>query len=240
MSQPKVSSLPLHPPEAEAKHPRASKACSSCRSRKVRCDVLQVGVPCSNCRGDHFECAVQDRKKRRRKDHGPDTAAREASSAPRAMPEHIMLHQVPHYPFFRSFYPRGRPWLRARQAGSKGVLLPVPAHDPSAPSRGPGPDDLAFLKQRGALELPSKEALDHCVSSYFGVFHSFFPVIDKPSFLKQYRECDRDGILQGRGASLLLLQAILFTASSVRLAAPAGMSALLEYVTDCIRLCQSM
>jgi hypothetical protein len=40
---------------------RAHHACSSCRTRKVRCDYAVRGAPCTNCELDHVECAVVPR-----------------------------------------------------------------------------------------------------------------------------------------------------------------------------------
>jgi hypothetical protein len=37
---------------------RASTACQSCRSRKVRCNVLEEGPPCTNCRLDDVQCTI--------------------------------------------------------------------------------------------------------------------------------------------------------------------------------------
>lgn len=45
---------------------RASKACQCCRSRKVRCDVVESGIPCTNCRLDEVECCVTEGKRRKR------------------------------------------------------------------------------------------------------------------------------------------------------------------------------
>jgi hypothetical protein len=44
---------------------RASKACCCCRARKVRCDVVENGSPCTNCRLDQVECVVTESKRRR-------------------------------------------------------------------------------------------------------------------------------------------------------------------------------
>lgn len=46
---------------------RASKACLSCRARKVRCDVSQRGAPCMNCYLDNETCVVADRASRLRR-----------------------------------------------------------------------------------------------------------------------------------------------------------------------------
>lgn len=38
---------------------RAPRACVSCRDRKVRCDVVSGGVPCTNCRLDDVDCVLK-------------------------------------------------------------------------------------------------------------------------------------------------------------------------------------
>ena len=60
---------------------RASRACHCCRSRKVRCDVMESGTPCTNCRLDEVECVVTDSKRRKRPraegdntNHSPDSS----------------------------------------------------------------------------------------------------------------------------------------------------------------------
>ncbi|KAK3071754.1 hypothetical protein LTR53_008082 [Teratosphaeriaceae sp. CCFEE 6253] len=45
---------------------RASKACSCCRSRKVRCNVVEHGAPCTNCRLDEVECVVSESKRKKK------------------------------------------------------------------------------------------------------------------------------------------------------------------------------
>ncbi|EEP76800.1 cutinase transcription factor 1 beta [Uncinocarpus reesii 1704] len=45
---------------------RASKACCCCRARKVRCDVVENGSPCTNCRLDEVECVVTESKRRKK------------------------------------------------------------------------------------------------------------------------------------------------------------------------------
>lgn len=51
--------------------------------------------------------------------------------------------------------------------------------------------------------------MGECVSTYFKLFHFFFPVVDKPCFLAQYHLSDRDSILSVEGPSHLLLQSLL-------------------------------
>jgi Fungal Zn(2)-Cys(6) binuclear cluster domain len=45
---------------------RAAKACQTCRSRKVRCDVVESGPPCNNCRLDQVPCIVSDSRRKRK------------------------------------------------------------------------------------------------------------------------------------------------------------------------------
>ncbi|KAI3571646.1 hypothetical protein IWW34DRAFT_767714 [Fusarium oxysporum f. sp. albedinis] len=47
--------------KAAKRRRRASRACLSCRRRKVRCDVVQ-GSPCCNCKWDNIECVVVCRR----------------------------------------------------------------------------------------------------------------------------------------------------------------------------------
>jgi hypothetical protein len=39
---------------------RAANACTGCHARKVRCDVVLGGSPCTNCRRDSSVCRVKD------------------------------------------------------------------------------------------------------------------------------------------------------------------------------------
>ncbi|KAK6951941.1 Cutinase transcription factor 1 beta [Daldinia eschscholtzii] len=58
---------------------RAARACISCRSRKVRCDVVE-GAPCGNCRWDNVECIVQE--SRRRSSNAPQAAEAQLRAKP--------------------------------------------------------------------------------------------------------------------------------------------------------------
>ncbi|KAI1375148.1 transcription factor CTF1 [Hypoxylon crocopeplum] len=66
-SQSKKRSASTSEPNGTAKvtKRRAARACISCRSRKVRCDVVE-GAPCGNCRWDGVECIVQESRRRRK------------------------------------------------------------------------------------------------------------------------------------------------------------------------------
>jgi hypothetical protein len=44
--------------EVKSKRPRAHQACERCRSRKVRCDLVSHGSPCTNCTLDGCSCVI--------------------------------------------------------------------------------------------------------------------------------------------------------------------------------------
>ncbi|EXJ96037.1 hypothetical protein A1O1_01163 [Capronia coronata CBS 617.96] len=45
---------------------RASQACHNCRTRKVKCDLITFGSPCSNCVSDDVECLVVESRRSRK------------------------------------------------------------------------------------------------------------------------------------------------------------------------------
>ncbi|KAK3380126.1 fungal-specific transcription factor domain-containing protein [Lasiosphaeria ovina] len=49
---------------------RASRACETCHSRKVRCDAASLGVPCTNCVAFSIECRIPTPKRKK----VPDTS----------------------------------------------------------------------------------------------------------------------------------------------------------------------
>lgn len=64
---------------------RASKACQCCRARKVRCNVVEHGAPCTNCRLDEVPCIVTESKRRKKHSYHnlkPPTAGLKGSSQP--------------------------------------------------------------------------------------------------------------------------------------------------------------
>ncbi|KAI2630308.1 fungal-specific transcription factor domain-containing protein [Hypomontagnella submonticulosa] len=70
-------------PKSSAKmRKRAPKACLSCRSRKVRCDVSQRGRPCMNCYLDNETCVVTGRASRFRRGQRGENDNSQASYPP--------------------------------------------------------------------------------------------------------------------------------------------------------------
>ncbi|KAK1621660.1 fungal-specific transcription factor domain-containing protein [Colletotrichum phormii] len=177
--------------EAPAKR-RASKACTGCRARKTRCDVLQVGHPCTKCRAEGYECETKARKNRLGKKAIGSThvGVRQRTTA---QPEHILRQQVPYFNLFRTLKSSDQPDFE----------------------RGLSDEDLHFLVRKGAMDLPTKEDLDECISTYFKCFQPTFPIVDKAKFKKAYGDVEYEDSVQGKGQSLLLIQVIVFTAISM-------------------------
>lgn len=204
---------------------RASKACSGCRTRKVRCDVITTGIPCSKCRADGFECTILARKKRSARGssrirHGKSLLGKHQEESPATAPlaedldQHIVRHQIPHYPHLSELTWRGKSlraisWKyphsgnKAKNASSR-FILPSLSHE-----------DTHYLKTKGAFDLPPKSLLDDLVVNYFRTFHPFFPVVDKNAFLSVYRTVNCLEASTDYGISMLLLQSIIFTSCAV-------------------------
>ncbi|KAI0840077.1 fungal-specific transcription factor domain-containing protein [Hypoxylon sp. FL0890] len=82
-SQPKKRSTSASEPNGSTKvtKRRAARACISCRSRKVRCDVVE-GAPCGNCRWDNVECIVQESRRRRKNLFHSNPSSAQNNAAP--------------------------------------------------------------------------------------------------------------------------------------------------------------
>lgn len=130
--------------------------------------------------------------------------------------QHTILHQVPHYPFLINFahIPTNA------QVGFQLPELPTSphlanTHNVTFQDSERKVQDLRFLKQKGALDLPERKVMDEFVSHYFQFVHPFFPIIEKMTFLESYHRAGPAVPQSFSGPSLLLLQAVLFSASSV-------------------------
>ncbi|KAJ5825553.1 hypothetical protein N7474_002691 [Penicillium riverlandense] len=71
---------------------RASKACCCCRARKVRCDVVENGSPCTNCRLDQVECIVTESKRRKKSRVEVDNNNQTLDSPGEASEDNLALH----------------------------------------------------------------------------------------------------------------------------------------------------
>jgi hypothetical protein len=134
--------------------------------------------------------------------------------SPRTLPEHVISHQIPHWPFLVHL-------TKGDSAGQKNTLQPEQhAHadvntDTFIGTSAIGLEDLLFLKKKRVFDLPKNDSMDKVLSAYFTIIHPFFPILDKPLFLRLYDGIAIDQILSGHGPSLLLLYAVLFSGLSV-------------------------
>ncbi|KAK5658487.1 hypothetical protein OQA88_1877 [Cercophora sp. LCS_1] len=236
------------PPAKTAKR-RATRACGTCRSRKVRCDVTEQH-PCSNCKWDGADCIVQD--SRRRKKNIPPTGpvyapvvrnAPIASAvslagggfAPNPIPAAAPFpfndgHIAPAmYAPFMSRQPvlaQGQQ-LRQQQLAEMNVAAYGPKQGFNLPTFIKSPDlgrigveDLEYLQRKGCFELPPGPLRRKLLRAYIEHVHPMLPVLDLHWFLRlidpknpqPVPTDDRGNPLQGFGISLLLFQAVMFSA----------------------------
>ena len=186
---------------------RSNKACTTCRLRKLRCDAIVTGCPCTRCQSDGFSCVVEPRKKRQQ--HHDQTAQTRGSSTSShfAFPEHMMHHRIPHFASFRNLAPSGKEPINSMDL-NRNLILPIAPRESTYMSSKMAAEDVDFLRRKGALDLPPNNILQECISVYFRIFHPFFPIIDRCALLKQLQADDNT-------SSILLLQAVVFTASAV-------------------------
>lgn len=88
--------------------------------------------------------------------------------------------------------------------------------------------DVQFLELNGCFHLPLRPIQEEFVHQYFLYIHPCYPLIDEGEFWAMYLDRDRR---RGREKtmSLLLLQAMLFASSAVRL--PGGRRLIFELLT---------
>jgi hypothetical protein len=71
------------------------------------------------------------------------------------------------------------------------------------------PEDLEFLRFRGALSLPESGLRDELLRCYIQWVHSFMPVLNLQEFLRCVAENDPEG-----NVSILLFQAVMFVGTA--------------------------
>jgi hypothetical protein len=267
--------------EQKQRNRRASRACACCRTRKVRCDMVDVGHPCTNCRLDKYECEVPARRqrrsaaaRRRRQQGGTEKRARdeqvESMSRPMpsytnspshdqgildnidpnssnatggqslrriqpsvglsslTLPQHAILHQVPHYRFLCNYTSIPTTEDLDPDINQQSLMLLSNLRNRSGDDGESevasriDADEILFLKEQGAMNLPDRHIMNELISCYFRFIHPFFPVIDKTAFLYEFNRID--GWQHGNRLSLLLLQAVLFSSCGVREMFPASIN----------------
>ncbi|KAL4789157.1 fungal-specific transcription factor domain-containing protein [Aspergillus venezuelensis] len=235
-----------HPKSSEpgprVSHRRAHQACLGCRRRKVRCDVVSKGQPCTNCTLDQKPCEIKRRQQRRQYEkpvfrQPADTAQLTAQEpTPRLVAESFTNLRPPEPDSLSG----SNYFTDSRDTGSPPRLLAAPSiSNPAGRSaHGDAPFtawsdypflyakidaslpecDLALLEQRGSLSVPVRWLLDEFVREYFLHVHPTLPIVNEANFWDAYTNSRPEPI------PLMLFQAMLFAASS--------------FVSDsCIRSC---
>ncbi|PLB44163.1 hypothetical protein P170DRAFT_313886, partial [Aspergillus steynii IBT 23096] len=207
---------------------RATRACCHCRGRKVRCDVMEYGSPCTNCRLDKVDCMTLERR-RKRLVLVPKTFA---SARMKSRNARRLVRRDGPAPLF----------VRCPHNLSMGcVANPVPVRAPTKPmsiesaqeeetspllTRGDesgfilpqytralpehlDQDDIRFLAKKGALSVPATCLRNKLLTSYAHHVHSDMPLLDLDELVRPIITNDVDHPI-----SLLLLQAVLFAAAA--------------------------
>ncbi|KAL1889582.1 hypothetical protein Sste5346_008831 [Sporothrix stenoceras] len=214
---------------------RASRACLSCRARKVRCDVLSCGLPCTNCRLDGIQCVLSDTNRGKkqsavaaRREHSPSlssdgavetfpmslTFERRIDKSGRSEASYDTWETSPHYSGLRGLpsYFAGGPSPTPLSSQWHGLQLPryirpLPPHI--------GPDDIDYLAKKGATSIPDNHLRDAILRCYIQYVHPFMPAVDLASFLEPIVYDNDAGSLrappsESHQISLLLFQAVMF------------------------------
>lgn len=220
---------------------RASQACQQCRLRKVKCDIVEVGPPCHNCRFDGSECTTSTSRRSRkyrlqkgrpshiRASQPPrtapsvfSTASSSSNAAQNPVTPSSCIHDSPnilspdgshvHSSFVPVLNSPGKtlpPLMSAVSATArtsvKSTSLPSYIR---CPRRNLRPDELEFLKSRGALSIPDPPLRDKLFLSFLLYVNPFLPVVDVQEVINAI------GGESGAQVSLILFQAIMFAGST--------------------------
>jgi hypothetical protein len=141
---------------------RASKACSRCNQRKVKCDAAQIGVPCSRCQMDHVnDCTlivskrgIYDRKNAQNRHQSFDHPSAVGRSTPPTDPQDMPQANFGTITSTRDTPIRARNRLRGDPqpenfAGFSSHVSPnsIQAND-STPSESPGAEEASIRAPR--------------------------------------------------------------------------------------------
>ncbi|EPE24256.1 Zn2/Cys6 DNA-binding protein [Glarea lozoyensis ATCC 20868] len=79
--QPQVEQRPISKRRGKK---RSSRACTTCRQRKVRCNIIAHGAPCSNCRHDEIDCILPLSRRQRSAKERAEKSLRESQNGSEA------------------------------------------------------------------------------------------------------------------------------------------------------------
>lgn len=205
---------------------RASHVCQGCRKRKVKCDLVVWGSPCSNCREDGIACIGLDSKRSRRYRQQKRRLDKSASNSPpsfpsvsdREFPAHnVTSNSYAHVPTQAANTPSYPEESTNSIDGciTTSRLLPQISNFVQLPayvkSIHPGfeSENIGFLASRGALAIPEAGIRDELIRAFVLYVHPYMPVLDLQDFFHSIHQTKNSS-----PCSLILLQAVMFAGSA--------------------------
>ncbi|KAJ5814244.1 fungal-specific transcription factor domain-containing protein [Penicillium pulvis] len=207
---------------------RAPRACLYCRSRKVRCDVVTGGHPCTNCRLDSLTCKVVETNRSKKtaslvnvSDRPPNGALEDgrASNTPTVLGDQFPVSltfedqigssqsgDVPQEEC-QSASAQSAPIDSAQASTNKHwqhlpvYIKPLGAHILA--------DDIEYLAKKDALSIPDDELRNELLRYYIKLVHPSMPILDVSQFVTPIIKADGSNPV-----SLLLFQAVMFVGIS--------------------------
>lgn len=202
---------------------RASYVCQGCRKRKVKCDLVISGTPCSNCHEDEIACIGLESKRSRRyrqQNRRLDQAASNPSlsssrvsdqrfparNVASSSPAHVSTQaaNAPSHPEESTTCPDGCISASQRLLSQLSHFVELPAYV-KAIHAGFDSENVGFLASRGALAIPEAGVRDELIGAFVLYVHPYMPVLDLQDFFHSIRQTENSNPF-----SLILLQAILF------------------------------
>jgi hypothetical protein len=195
---------------------RASQACQNCRTRKVKCNVVEEGIPCRNCRLDEVQCFVPTSRRSRRYRLERARHGRRASLSEDSLTANVPRQPSPIPSRFRVSCVNDAPTHGRRPDVSTSTTLAVDSLEPSisasqidlpvfiSPSnRIFEEDEIDFLRGRGAFTVPGPPLRNQLIRGFLLYAYPLNPVLDVQDFLDS---------VEGRSTtrvSLLLFHAVM-------------------------------
>ncbi|KAI1627055.1 fungal-specific transcription factor domain-containing protein [Exophiala viscosa] len=193
---------------------RASNACRQCRTRKVKCNVVETGQPCDNCRVDDVECIIPLSRRSRRyhlqkarqsytqqppqalvpgaEQASPTTGPGLIPTSERASSTAQVQEDHDHADFHHIPQVAGS---QLREVGLPTFIKP--------PHRDFDQDELDFLRRRGALSIPEEPLRGQLILACLLYVYPLMPIMDVQEFL------DAVEGRSDRRVSLIFFQAVM-------------------------------
>ncbi|KAJ5108668.1 hypothetical protein N7456_005343 [Penicillium angulare] len=181
---------------------RSRVACKPCNRRKVRCDVTQTGVPCTNCQHEAAVCEILPRKKHKPRmsraaierpvadeleipDNSVDRAT-DATTDTDVLPDDSACSYIGDTRGPRqSVYELCHPGVPQEAYQSPSTITP---HSSSGTATILQPHEIEYIRNEGGFSPLPSDVYDELVRCYFHHVHFFLPVVEAPSFLNEYMQ----------------------------------------------------